>query len=138
MECAQDHRLTLPAHSLHLGQIREFSRGVFCAYTINRRAVRQMVLAIDEAAANVIEHAYPPGENRDLDLSISVLPNRVVIELRDTGKQFNPCQCDPGHSRSRRRGYGLSLIRRIVDEINYQRSKTDENVLTMVKHVETA
>lgn len=136
MECTQDHRLRLPAHSLHLGQIREFCRGVFCAYPIDSRAVRQMILAIDEAAANVVEHAYPPNEKRDIVLSISVLGDRVVIELRDTGKQFNPCKCDAQQSYSRRRGYGLPLIRRIVDELNYRRSSSGENVLTMIKRVD--
>ena len=106
---------------------------------ITKQVYRQLVLAIDEVAANVVEHAYPEGKKKgDLEIGVDVQDDRVVVEMRDSGVDFNPLaakQIDPQRSFSARlrRGYGLPIIRRIIEEITYERTPRGQNVLTMTK-----
>jgi anti-sigma regulatory factor (Ser/Thr protein kinase) len=164
-------RICLPAQSQCLERIRAFAREILKSHTRDRRLRRNLVLAIDEAAANVIEHAYPKSANLTspiIDLSIEFGRDRIVIQIIDQGIPFKSkfagkplpgCQeeknCpenkvqDEGMeenantitgkfrsiSQQRRRGFGLRLIRHIVDEVEYRRTPFGENLLIMTKRL---
>ena len=130
-----EHRLTVPAQSWSLGEIRDFCAGILATHHVDSRISRQVILAIDEAAANIVEHAYLPGESKEIAIKITISERHVGVEFRDTGAMFNPVLMTPREPKNQmsRRGYGLRLISTIMDEVEYQRSEREENVFTLKK-----
>ncbi len=96
-------------------------------------------LAVDEACTNIIEHAYG-GEGRGLiDVTTEVTPTSLVVQLRDFGRPFDPAsipvpQTNLPLEEIQPRGIGLFLIRKMMDEINFEFSEDQGNILTMIKN----
>src|SRR5437879_2134769 len=49
----------------------------------------KIILAVDEAVANVVEHAYA-GTHGEIEIHFVVDSDRIEITIRDNGKKFNP------------------------------------------------
>src|SRR2546421_8289315 len=95
----------------------------------------KIILAVDEAVANVVEHAY--GSTRgEIDLSFRIDGERLEITIRDNGKKFSPeivSQPDI-HEHIRRGlkgGLGMFLMRKIMDEVRYSLDSAYVNELVM-------
>lgn len=74
-----------------------------------------VVLAVNEACANAIDHAYPPGEPGPVELTGRVLVDgtarRAVVQVRDHGR-WRPAPADPGF-----RGHGLAVMRACLERV---------------------
>jgi serine/threonine-protein kinase RsbW len=95
-------------------------------------------LALDEACANIIEHAYANTAGGEIELAVQVSPSRCIITLTDHGESFDPSQiASPQLGQSLENmqpgGLGLHFIRSLMDEVRYS-SDPDGNHLTMVKY----
>lgn len=83
--------------------------------------VYNVELAVHETCTNIVEHAYDGYPGR-IEVAISVCdsPRRVVVEMHDTGRAFNPAEVkEPDLSEAHTNGYGLFLMHRLVDEVSY-------------------
>jgi serine/threonine-protein kinase RsbW len=70
-------------------------------------------LALTEACANVIRHAYPDAEGT-LDIRICLGPRTVMIEVRDRGVGVGE---DPAPQSGGPGGLGLPLIDMLADRV---------------------
>lgn len=96
-------------------------------------------LALEEAIANIIMYAYPPQEQHDIILKVTVTENQLIFLLTDNGLSFDPTQVDEvdlSLSIEERPigGLGIFLIRSIMNEVSYQRLD-GENHLIMKKDI---
>jgi anti-anti-sigma factor len=74
-----------------------------------------LLLAVGEAAANAVEHAYA-GAAGPLRVSVAAVDgNRVDVTVADEGR-WRPPPRDPGF-----RGRGLSLLRELTDTVDVER-----------------
>jgi len=95
-------------------------------------------LAADEAASNIIDHAYK-GENKgDIECSYAVYDDRLELFLRDNGEPFDPDKVEDPDVESdvccrKPRGLGLYFIRNLMDEVNFTFDTANGNLLRMVK-----
>jgi serine/threonine-protein kinase RsbW len=102
--------------------------------------INRLLIAVDEAVTNIIEHAYegvPPGAGR-IDISLAVTPDEFRITVSDQGETFDPRQLSDvdiqRHVASGRNGgLGVFLIRKIMDTVDYHHESGVHNRLTMVK-----
>lgn len=124
-----------------LADIATFVRQAAADTGLGDFAVYMVETAVDEACANIIEHAYGGEGQGDILITCQVHPDRLVIVLNDHGKVFNPddvpepdihadLEDQPGH------GMGLYFIRKWMDEVSYTSSPQTGNVLTMIKRKE--
>ena len=62
-------------------------------------------------------------------------PDEITVMLRDSGFAFDPAtiKAEPQTGSFPRRGFGLYLIRLIVDELQYERTEDGYKVLILVK-----
>ena len=101
--------------------------------------MNEIQLAVEEAAVNVINYAYPEGSECDSTLAASYDGSVLTLELSDSGVQFDPTlRKDPdvtaGIQERPVGGLGIFLIKNMMDEVVYQ-YKDQHNVLTMTKKI---
>lgn len=121
-----------------LAQICEFVTVYAEEAGFDERGVYAVQLAVDEAATNVIEHAYGGDDQGDMDITCKIDEQNLTVTIHDHGKTFNPNHVpEPVTNvpleQLRSRGLGVFLIRKMMDEVCYEFSPTNGNTLTMVK-----
>lgn len=132
--------ITLTADLDALAKISAFITAAAERCGLDERATWQVQLAVDEAATNVIQHAYDLEHPGDITLGWSCESSRFVITLRDRGRQFDPDSVpapDISSPLEERQvgGLGLYLITRLMDEVRFDFHPQEGNVLTMVKYL---
>lgn len=105
---------------------------------LDERSIYQVETAVDEACANIIEHAYGGEDQGDITIECLSKPGELTIKLIDQGKPFDPQQVEmPRMNLSLEdrpdRGLGLFFMRRWMDSIHFNFSEKTGNILTMVK-----
>ena len=75
-------------HTASLKEVRVFSREVFDKLKLNNDLKEELVLAIAEAAQNIVKHAYKGVENTTahMQIKISLTDNNLEIGFFDKGK----------------------------------------------------
>lgn len=94
-------------------------------------------LAVDEVVTNIIEHGYQ-GRPGEIEIGVERTGDALRICLRDTAPLFDPTATPPldlnvpleQHASS---GWGLHLVRTIMDELIYRVMPGGGNELTLVK-----
>lgn len=121
----------------------EVMRGVehleqFCTQQqLPRKAIQGLMLALEEMASNVVNHAYRRAAHETFRLTLQHYGDRLVIELRDHGPAFDPLQAAPPDlatdpDERELGGLGITLVRHYIEELQYAR-EGGENVLRMTK-----
>jgi anti-sigma regulatory factor (Ser/Thr protein kinase) len=122
----------------YLDEIREFVGAIARKEGFSDKDVYNIQLATDEAASNIIEHAYENQPNGTLQLSCGVKAGVMTIILVDHGESFDPSEVplpDLEADLSDRKigGLGIFLMRKLMDEVRYEPRPDKSNVLTMTK-----
>jgi len=122
----------------YLDEIREFVGEIARQGGFGDKDVYNIQLATDEAASNVIEHAYEKITDGILELACGVRDDLITIVLIDHGESFDPSEIplpDLKADLSARKigGLGIFLMRKLMDEVHYEVKPNEGNVLTMTK-----
>ena len=96
-----------------------------------------VVLALAEAAQNIVKHAYngqPTGDTMRVELSFK--DNQLIIDLFDKGKPAIPQNIKPrAVDDIKPGGLGTFFIGQIMDEVTFKTSASDwVNHLIMTKN----
>jgi len=94
-------------------------------------------MAVDEACANIIEHAYGGEGLGDIELTLNLESDALHITIKDHGKPFDPQKVRLPNvkaplKRRSKRGLGLYFIYQWMDEVHFETSE-GTNILTMTK-----
>src|SRR5271156_3306591 len=98
------------------------------AATVPERTIADIILAVNEAAANSIEHAYRGHEPGKVRIEAENDGARVHVRIIDKGS-WKPARADPGV-----RGRGLLLIRAVSDWLEMDCTPTGTTV-NMIFHL---
>ena len=105
---------------------------------IPARILFGLTLALEECGSNVVNHALRRDPARTFQVTFTHTDGTTVIELRDSGIAFDPTLAPPGtgiaDDDEPHGGWGIFLVRKYTDEMNYTRAGS-ENVLRLVKHL---
>jgi anti-sigma regulatory factor (Ser/Thr protein kinase) len=131
------HSIQFSASFEFLDEIREFVGDIARAGGFADKDIYNIQLAADEAASNIIEHAYEGVSNGVLEISCDVRDGAIMIIMVDHGESFDPSAIplpDLKADLSERKigGLGIFLMRKLMDEVRYE-SRITGNVLTMIK-----
>jgi serine/threonine-protein kinase RsbW len=108
-ECRRAWEVEVPARSPHAGSPAEL-------------ALDQLLLAVQEAATNIVRHGYEDEANRPIRVVLEVSPDEVQLLFCYPGKEFDPETVPPPvFDGSKEGGFGVYLIRQLVDEVRYHR-----------------
>jgi serine/threonine-protein kinase RsbW len=128
--------LTVAGHISDLPDILAFAEAACVQSDIRPELWLDLQLAVEEACANVIEHAYG-GKGGDLIITFEVIGRDVVITLRDHGRPFAPEKVatpDLSAPLTKRRigGLGMHLMYQLMDKVRFDFAE-GTNTLVMVK-----
>jgi serine/threonine-protein kinase RsbW len=132
--------LHVPSSTGNLAMIRDFVASIGAKAGFDDNEVARITLAVDEACANVIEHAYSLDETRQVTIRATLDSQDLSFEIVDNGRGFEPSQVseDDVAELIRQRksgGLGMRLIRAVMDDVKYQITPGEKNELRMVKHI---
>jgi serine/threonine-protein kinase RsbW len=107
----------------------------------DNQALYQIQLAVDEACANVVQHAYEGMEPGNMEVSCRLDEQCLVIQVREWGRGFDPDSvAEPDvHAPLEERafgGLGLFLLKQMVDGVTFRFDPERGNELTMVKRLQ--
>gem|GEM_PF-329817 len=132
---AQKEHLIIPAEDDYLAGLREFVTQVGRKYGYSQALINAFKLAVDEAASNIIAHAY--GDRAGY-ITIQALIKRrsLTVKLIDQGLYFHPDwakapDIQASADAKERPGLGIFVIRKLMDHVDYGKSEAgNELILT--------
>jgi len=122
-----DHRLALTPDIAEIPRLLDWVETCCGDAAVASDTVFKLALALEEAVANVIHHAFAETpEPHRIEVELAIDANRVSARVIDNGRPFDPSAApepeasiplehrDPG-------GLGIHLIRRMMDRVDYRR-----------------
>jgi serine/threonine-protein kinase RsbW len=127
-------RLNLPASAGSISAFSEFVRGGAIAAGVAEDELGKLDLVLEEILINVARYAYTPETGAVEVAYAQAGPGKLVVEIADSGRVFNPLQADPpdlsrGLADRPIGGLGVFLVKSMVDSIAYRR-EGDRNILS--------
>jgi len=112
------------ADPVHLPRIRAQARHWLAPLALDEDTEQDLVLAVNEAASNSIEHAYTAADptNR-VTVSFWTDPHHLYIEVADRGRWRQP-DTDPDH-----RGRGLLIMQQVVGSVSIHKDPDGTRIL---------
>lgn len=133
--------LVIEASLDRLDEIRQFVKSSAEDAGIDHSTISDLVLAVDEAVTNIIVHGYrkQPG---NLEVHIENSGSSLYIRLIDQAPTFDPCShlsldLEATLQKDTPGGFGLHLIKRIADDLEYKVDSSGRNVFSLIKNYET-
>ena len=124
---ALDEHKEFTVESSSLKEIRSFAREVLAKDPIFENSKDDVVLALAEAAQNIVKHAYdgqPTGDKMRVEIKFDT--KQLIIELFDKGKPAIPQNIKPRKLDDiKAGGLGTFFIGQIMDEVIFKTSATD-------------
>ena len=129
---------TLKNDTAELDALRSFVKKTVSATPLSESDLNKVVVAVDEAVSNIIQHAYTSDVTETISVEVESDAARLLVVIRDYGRSFDPStvsELEIGeHVRTgNRRGLGLFLMRRIMDEVHYNFKEGVRNELVLIK-----
>ena len=131
-------KIKFPAQFQYLDEIRDFVAEVASRGGFDGKEVYAIQLAADEAASNIIEHAYGDMPAGDIEITCEMKNGVLTITMRDHGRPFDPASVRPPNLKadlSKRKigGLGIYLMRKLMDSVHYESVPGQGNLLTLQK-----
>jgi serine/threonine-protein kinase RsbW len=100
-------------------------------------AILDMLLAVNEATTNLVQHAYRGGPGA-IEIEVGYEGDALVVCLRDWSPRFDPAQVpdrdvtEPLEVRPLG-GLGIPMMRQLTDELIYREGPDGANELILIK-----
>jgi|HubBroStandDraft_1064217.scaffolds.fasta_scaffold589818_2 anti-sigma regulatory factor (Ser/Thr protein kinase) len=128
-------KLVVPSDPRFLSIARTAVSEVSAICGLSEDASQGVILAIDEALANIIRHAYKNRHDQEMELDCQVNAERIVFRLVDQGEAPDPDRiCAQPLDDVSLSGRGTHLMKAIMDEMCYEQV-SGKNQLRLVKNL---
>jgi two-component system OmpR family response regulator len=126
-------RFHLQSDTHYLEELNHLLGSLFLFSGLTQQQVKQLTTAVRELGTNAIEWGHKKESDRIMTVDYRIDPEKVTIDIKDTGSGFNPTNLphaanndDPiGHMMVREElgiregGFGIMMSRGLVDEMSY-------------------
>ena len=109
---------------------------------VSDKSIFEMNLALDELFTNIISYGFNDCREHIIKISITVDGDQMEMRIEDDGIPFNPLesktpdfQC--GIEDCKIGGLGIHLIKKLMDDLQYQRV-ADKNILVLKRKLQKA
>lgn len=116
--------LTIPNDISYLPLALTYVRGIADLLGFDSRDVLQIELAVEEAAINVIEHAFSPDEKASFDIEFRKKATGLEIAICDKGLPYDPTLTPSFHlekelDKQTTDGLGSFIMKSVMDEVQF-------------------
>ncbi|MEQ8175890.1 MAG: GNAT family N-acetyltransferase [Syntrophomonadaceae bacterium] len=124
MEKSQDICITIPNNLRYIPLIQDSTAAFARILGFDEKSTNEVVLGVEEAVVNVIDHAFAEGEQASFNIVFQETALGMQILIREQGMPFDPeelaklAQKD-GIETGDTRGLGLHLMYRFMDEVSF-------------------
>ena len=130
-------RMTIGADPGEVARVNAAFAEFADAHAVPASIRRSMNVVLDELLNNTISYGFAGREGGEVTVEAELSPDRLSVTLTDDGRPFDPfgmAAPDTTLPVEERRigGLGIHLVRRMMDEVSYQR-RADRNVVVLVK-----
>lgn len=105
--------LTLPARPESVTVVRQALTGIADTDDWHPAFLADLKIAVSEACANVVVHAYPDNDDGLINVAIFLGGERVIVQVADDGVGMSPRIGSPAAGL----GLGLPLMAALSDEV---------------------
>ena len=131
-------RLRIPARASRLRLLRCVLRDVAEQTGLPEEERGNLVLAINEACMNVIQHAYANDPEGEIRLDILRAAHALIFLLQDDAPCVDKKRVQPRDLADiRPGGLGVHFIHKIMDEVRFLECAGQGNSLQMVKYFQS-
>jgi len=124
-------RLPVDSHSLPF--VRGLCRKALDHLQVGKDTIDEIVLALTEACANVVQHS---GDDGDYEVAVHIDDDACRISVWDEGGGFEMPDLSRPVDRTEG-GAGLVLMRALVDELAFEQDQDGRHRVTLEKRLES-
>lgn len=140
MQKMVDNHLRIKNDTQYLSQVRGLLSSTIDETDLSREEENKVILAVDEAITNIMEHAYDKRLEGWIDIQIEATEDQITIRIQDSGRQFDPIRVEEPDikkhvEQGKQGGLGIYLIRKVMDEVKYRFREGEKNEIKLVKYI---
>lgn len=130
--------LELTSDTAELARVRGFVLGLVRSLpsgaAVGEHEISRLELAVNEAASNIMRHAYGGKTEQRIRLESDIFADRLVIRLYHWGVPFDSVrQAAARRNPAQVGGYGLSIMEQCVDQVRYRPSAEGGHYVELTK-----
>jgi serine/threonine-protein kinase RsbW len=134
--------LTVSGHFKNLAHIGDFISQTAAQAGLDERASYAVQMAVDEACANIIEHAYGGEGQGSIRLICGMRPDGLEITIYDQGQPFDPTRLPTLNTlapleQRQAGGMGVFFIHKLMDRVEFKFGTPQGNQLILFKRKNT-
>lgn len=130
MDISFSVRLPRDARSLPL--MRGLVRQALEHLAVSTQTIEEIVLALTEACANVVQHA---GQFEEYQVDVAITDDTCHVSVLDEGQGFDFDQASTPGGSPLESGRGLMLMNALVDDLQFVRAEDGRHRVELVKRL---
>jgi serine/threonine-protein kinase RsbW len=132
---------------LHIPSIMGFEKvAMECAATTAKKMgftedrVEDLKTAVAEACLNAIEHGNKMDTSTKVGITLTIEESKLQVSVKDEGKGFkeipNPSIEHKMEGKDKPRGWGIFLIKNLVNEVIFESNPEGGNIVRMIIYLD--
>ena len=132
---------------LHIPSIMGFEKvAMECSASVAKKMgftedrIEDLKTAVAEACLNAIEHGNKLDTNTKVGITLTVGESKLQVSVKDQGKGIDqiltPCIENKVEGKDKPRGWGIFLIKSLMNEVTIEPSPEGGNVTKMIIYLE--
>jgi serine/threonine-protein kinase RsbW len=131
--------LRFPSENRYLHMVHQLTKNLAESTGFEAVEAEQIALAVDEAATNVIQHAYGGEPGHEIEVHFDPEGESLNIVIFHEGEALDSVpvpefDLDKLVAEKRKGGLGLTIMRQMMDKVEHGRAGTGKNMGVMVRY----
>ena len=131
--------LRFPSEDRYLHMVHQLTKNLAESTGFEAVEAEQIALAVDEAATNVIQHAYGGEPGHEIEVHFDPEGESLDIVIFHEGEALDSVpvpefDLDKLVAQKRKGGLGLTIMRQMMDKVEHGRAGTGKNMCVMVRY----
>jgi serine/threonine-protein kinase RsbW len=131
--------LRFPSENRYLHMVHQLTKTLAGATGFDAVEAEQIALAVDEAATNVIQHAYGGEPGHEIEVHFDPEGDSLDIVIFHEGEALDAVpvpdfDLEKLVAEKRKGGLGLTIMRQMMDKVEHGKAGTGKNMCVMVRY----